>query len=361
MIVFLIAYVGVGIPMAINEMGVWSLAAAMLTQHLVQAILTYLVVRHSLVPVFEWKYFKSLYAFGSRVSLIGFVEFLSSSIDTMLIGRYLGDRLLGFYNRAFMVVNLPIEYLSGSFSKVLFPAFSKIQHDRVRLRKVYLSSFSLLVYLILAVSIGMVAAADTIVLVLLGKGWEPVIPILRLLAIAAGINFLSHYGGIVCEATARLRGKFKLQLTYLVLLSAGLFFTKQYGILYMAGSLLLAQIIRHFAYILVVKSILEVPPSDLFRTYYPGMITAFLIGIPIYLTGLFLGQMKISVYIILSVQVLIGAFGLVLFLKLKLNHRLRIYLFNRLAQNIQVGPKNAKGKIITLLIKYLRVPSPTKK
>jgi O-antigen/teichoic acid export membrane protein len=354
MIVFLISYLGVGIPMAINEMGVWSLAAAMLTQNFTQAVLTYWVVRHSVIPIFKWEYFKPLYSFGSKISLIGFVEFLSSSIDTMIIGRYLGDRLLGFYNRAFMLVNLPIEYLSGSFSKVLFPAFSKIQNDQQRLNKVYLSSLSVLVFLILSVSLGMAAAADNIVLVLLGKGWEPVIPILRLLAVSAGINFLSHYGGIICEARARLGAKFKLQVTYLILLAIGLFLGRNEGIVFMASVLVFAQVVRHFGYIIVVKNTLGTSNQELIKSYFPGIFSSLILATAIYFVGIGLQVLELMVYIKLTVQVITGAIGLIVLLKLDYNKELRAYMYSRIATTEESKAKGLKQKISLLIANYLK-------
>ena len=77
------------------------------------------------------------------MSLISFFEAIASNLDTLIIGRFIGATSLGIYNRAFMLVNLPMYYLTTSFSRVLFPSFSRIQAEFPRLKKAYLSSITL--------------------------------------------------------------------------------------------------------------------------------------------------------------------------------------------------------------------------
>ncbi|UOQ70037.1 lipopolysaccharide biosynthesis protein [Hymenobacter cellulosilyticus] len=158
---YIVSYGGVGVSMALNGYGVWSLVAASVAQGLLVGLLAYMVTRHSVVPLLSWEHYQPLWNYGSRISLISFLEFIGSSLDTLIIGRVLGTALLGVYNRAWMLVSLPMYMLTTSVSKVIFPAFSQVQADPVRLRKVYLSSVTLVAAFILPTAAGMMVAAPS--------------------------------------------------------------------------------------------------------------------------------------------------------------------------------------------------------
>src|SRR3989304_3879237 len=104
---YALGYGGVGVGLAHSGFGVWSLVVAALSQSALSAILSYLFSRHDVSFMFFWKYYKELYSFGSRVSIISFFEFIGSNLDTLAIGHFLGANLLGIYNRALLLVSVP--------------------------------------------------------------------------------------------------------------------------------------------------------------------------------------------------------------------------------------------------------------
>ena len=114
---YVLGYLGIGITMAVLGFGVWSLVFAALSQAFFAAIIAYIFVRHNFA--FKLKDYKPLFSFGSKVTIISFFEFIGGSLDTLLIGRFLGASLLGIYNRAYTIVNLPLYNLYTSITRVL--------------------------------------------------------------------------------------------------------------------------------------------------------------------------------------------------------------------------------------------------
>ena len=166
---YVLGYGMIGITLAYNGFGVWSLVAGALSQSAFLTILSYMFSRHKLLFIYRWKYYKPLYSFGSRVSIISFFEFLGSNLDTLAIGHFIGAAPLGIYNRAFMLVNLPAQYLTSSFSRVLFPSFSRVQKEIERLKKAYLSTIMLFSAILLPTCLGIAVASQEIVLLVLGR------------------------------------------------------------------------------------------------------------------------------------------------------------------------------------------------
>ncbi|HXG30077.1 MAG TPA: lipopolysaccharide biosynthesis protein, partial [Thermodesulfobacteriota bacterium] len=156
---YALGYGGVGVSLAYSGFGVWSLVIAALSQSAISAILSYSFSRHRLSFIFRWEYYKSLYSYGSRMSLISLFEAIASNLDTLIIARFIGATSLGIYNRAFMLVNLPVYYLTTSFSRVLFPSMSRIQTEFPRLKGAYLSSIALSAAIVIPTCVGISVAS----------------------------------------------------------------------------------------------------------------------------------------------------------------------------------------------------------
>jgi len=303
---YMLGYGMIGITLAYNGFGVWSLVAGALSQSAFLAILSYLFSRHALSFIYRWKYYKPLYSFGGRVSVISFFEFLGSNLDTLAIGHFIGAAPLGIYNRAFMLVNLPAQYLTTSFSRVLFPSFSRVQKEIERLKKAYLTTIMLFSAILFPTCWGIAVASQEIVLLVLGEKWIAAIPVLQILAIATSFNLLSHFGGIVCEATATLNIKLLMQIIYVTILGFLFYLMRDLGIREFAMAIVCAEFTRFFAYLCIVKRICGIMTMDYIRTYTPAVISALIIGISIYSIAFLLRSFNVPLLLLFAAEFIAG-------------------------------------------------------
>ncbi len=303
---YVIGYGLIGVILASSGLGVWSLVVASLSQSTLTVSLSYLYSRHEVALTFEWKFYRPLYSFGSRVSVISFLEFIGSNLDTLVIGRFLGTTPLGIYNRAFMLVNLPMQYATSGFSRVLLPSFSTIQKEIPRIRKAYLSSIMLVGSFLIPTCVGIMGSSREIVLLLLGDTWAAAIPVLSILALATPLNLLSHLGGVACEATATLNIKFLIQTAYLVILGTLFYFLKNLGIVGFAMAVVIAEFIRHIGYIFVMERLFQINTREMFRSYQTGLLSSLIVGISICSVAFLLRQANSPIWLSFSVEFVIG-------------------------------------------------------
>ncbi len=265
--------------MAILGFGVWSLVFASLSQAFFASIISYIFVKHNLSFTFELKHYRPLFSFGSKVTIISFFEFIGGSLDTLLIGRFLGASLLGIYNRAFTIVNLPLQNLNTSITRVLFPSFSKIQSDKAKLKEAFLSSFTVSSFFLIPICIWFSVSAKEIVLVILGDKWKEAIDVLRVLALVTPFYLMSSYMGILFEAVAYLKVKLIFQISFVILLGIVLFIAVPFGLIYAAAGLLVSAIIYHLGYLYLTKSLLSLNLKEIVLAYYPSIIASLITGI----------------------------------------------------------------------------------
>jgi lipopolysaccharide exporter len=276
---YILGYGGVGIPLALWGAGIWSLVVASLAQQFFVAGLNYAVARHSVRFIFRRAPYTKLLGYGSRVSAVGFLEFINGNLDTLLIGRLLGSTLLGIYNRAYMLLYLPMYFLTNSLARVAFPAFSKIQHDLPRVRALYLTSSTLVATLVLPLCAGVAVAAPELVQVLLGPRWAASVPILRVLCLSIPLSMTTLFAGVVADARANLPQKIALNLEFMALLAGLFWLLKGYGLAGIAGAIGTGEAVRTFLYMRITHRDIGIPYPRLLAIYKPGLLNAAAVGL----------------------------------------------------------------------------------
>lgn len=125
---------------------------------------------------------RSMLWYGGKATLSNLSFYLVYNTDKVLIGRFFGAEVLGFYGRAYQLVNLPTQNLSSTIGGVAFPALSRVQGDPVRLRRYFLKGYAFYLSLVVPITVTCALFPKDIVSVLLGPRWGEIAPIFRLLA-----------------------------------------------------------------------------------------------------------------------------------------------------------------------------------
>jgi O-antigen/teichoic acid export membrane protein len=125
---------------------------------------------------------RSMIRFGGILTLNGFVIYIASNFEKVLLGRFWGVDALGIYGRAYQLANIPSENLNWAAGEVAFSALSRLQNDPSRLKSYFLKGYSLVLAMTLPVTIVCALFADDVILVALGPKWMAATPIFRLLA-----------------------------------------------------------------------------------------------------------------------------------------------------------------------------------
>lgn len=301
---------GVGIAMAASGAGVWSLVAAILAQTAMSAALTYSRVRHSVLPMMRLNVYRPLLRYGSRLSIISFMEFIGFNLDTLVVGRYASAAALGYYNRAYMLVTVPLNNAILNLSKVAFPSMSRIQTQTERLRAVYLSMVRLGVVLLIPGCAGIAVAAREIVLVVLGSQWVPVITLLPIVAVAGALEVFAHFSGVVCDVRAELNRKMLLQSAYLVILAAALSLAVGSPLWAFATAFAVSKALLTFGYFKLMSTVLGVGILQYARIWRLGLFASVAVASAIAIVRVALIELSTPLVVVLVSEVLAGALAL---------------------------------------------------
>jgi len=178
----------VSICLAWTGHGVWSLVAGVVTADVLRIAGLWAHVGWRPGAPKRGANWAHLLRFGGWVTLEGLLGWVISYSDQALAGRFLGARQLGFYRMGFSLSMMPVSALSQALGRVLFPAFSRRQHNPEALRISYQQCVRVLSVAVAPVGVGLAVWADPLVPLLLGDRWLETIPVLRSLALVGPLS-----------------------------------------------------------------------------------------------------------------------------------------------------------------------------
>lgn len=188
---YFLGYGVTGIVLAFQGYQVWALVGAILAQNFIKAVLMFISVRHSIIPLIGKNEVKEILRYGSGITLATVFNYFATQADYFVVGRVLGTVLLGIYSRSYHLMMLPATYIGQAIQKVSFPAMSKMQNELERLLKAYFMSATVIGLVMMPLSAYFFIAAPEIVSLILGPKWLEVIPPFRILSM--GIFFRTAY------------------------------------------------------------------------------------------------------------------------------------------------------------------------
>ena len=171
----------VGLYMAYNGFGVWSLVFQQVGGYVMRTILLWILGKWKPKRKWSWESFHYLWGFGSKMLGSGLLDTIYNNIYPIVIGKYFSAQDLGNYTRAQQFSSLPSSNVTGVLQRVTFPVLSRIQNEDERLARNYRKILKLSAFLIFPLMLILSAVADPLIRVLLSDKWEGCIILLQIL------------------------------------------------------------------------------------------------------------------------------------------------------------------------------------
>jgi len=308
---YVIGYGFIGITAAYFGGGVWSLVAAFLTQMILTSMLSYFVVRFPLNFKHESWQRRHFIGYGGRYSLIGFIEFLSSNLDALIIGKLLGVNTAGYYNRAMLLANLPVQHPVNILTKALFPVLSTVSNDHDKQSVSIQLSVLVVACYAFPVSIGVWLSSDEIIRVLLGDKWVESIRILQVLILSVGPLYLSHVIGVTLDSMGELGTKLYIQITMLCLLVFLLVIAAPTGeVINIALAVVVTEWVRVFVFGYVVSNKLSISALNILKILLSVILVTFTTAVFIWFSSYWFTSLSTPIFVLL-VKFMFAVMGLV--------------------------------------------------
>lgn len=174
----------VGIVMAYNDYGVWSLAISQALTALMRVILLWSWTNWYPNGYWNRLSFSYLWSYGSKLLLAGLIDTIYQNIYPLIIGKVYSASSLGFYTRAHHFAHFPTSNVYGIIRRVTFPLLSEIQNDSERLSRMFVRILRITVFVMFPSMCFIIGSAKPIIILLLSEKWVNSIVFLQLLSFA---------------------------------------------------------------------------------------------------------------------------------------------------------------------------------
>lgn len=149
---------------------------------------SFLFVKPTPLFRFDYRKGKKIISRGKWLTASGIFNYLYHNADDAVVGKILGVASLGIYDMAYKISMLPITEIGDVVSKVILPVYIKISTETERLKKAFLKTFMVILFLTLPIGVIFFIFAKEIILIILGPKWIPAVPVFQVLAVFAVIR-----------------------------------------------------------------------------------------------------------------------------------------------------------------------------
>lgn len=224
------ACLGTSLIMALAGYGVWSLIIGELVKDFVLAFLILVYSKWAPKLQFSFSSATQLLRYGIPITGHYILNYISIRSDSIIIGKLLGQEILGYYTVALSLSRIPINKGIQIIQGVMFPLFSKIQGDTAECRRYYYKIIYVIAVIFFPVFFGMFAISKEIIVLILSPKWLPSLLSFRVFCI---IGILLSFTGVfmvICKSRGNTTAVFKYSVYSAILLPSCLFISSNYGL-----------------------------------------------------------------------------------------------------------------------------------
>lgn len=143
---------------------------------------------------------KKIFSYSAYQFLFNIINYFSRNLDKLIIGKYMGMVNLGYYEKSYRLMMLPLQNISHVISPVMHPIFAELQNDMKRLSDSYIKVIRFLGFIGFPLSALLFFCAKEITLIIFGAKWEPSIPVFQILSLSVGIQIILSTSGSIFQS-----------------------------------------------------------------------------------------------------------------------------------------------------------------
>ena len=214
----------IGVAMAFAGFGVWSLVGQRISQGVVSVIVLWRVSDWRPSFRFSMPHLRELFSFGINIIGLRLINFANTRSADLLIGKFMGHEVLGYYTVACRLMTLSEELMSSMLNQVALPAFSKLQGDLERMRRAIYSVSGVSTLLAPPFFLALCALAPDLTVLLFGAKWLPSVPVMQILTFIGIVHAVFNINGTVITSLGKPSWRLYLTLLNAVVNTAAFFF-----------------------------------------------------------------------------------------------------------------------------------------
>lgn len=301
---------GLGIFLALEGYGVWSLVWSSLLSSIMNAIQLWIYSKWKPDLNFSVKKFKIHFNYGYKLTLSELLDRIFNNIFIIVIGKYFLPAQVGFYTRAESMKQFPVNNLTNALDRVTFPLFVAIQNDEVKLKSVYMKLIKIVVFVLTPVLTVLAVLAEPTFSLLFTDKWLPAVPYFQILCVTGVLLPLHSYNLNILNVKGRSDLFLKIEVFKKILILITLMVTIPLGIIAMLMGQVIISILAFFINAQYTVKFINYSAYQQLKDVAPTFLLSFIVGLVVYIIDTYQLNFNLDV-----VRILIGSIlGFILYL-----------------------------------------------
>lgn len=236
----------VGVVCALNGYGAWSLIFSLIAQSAAHSFQLWLYkdLRFK-ISYPKYKYIVHHWKFSSNILLSRLIDNLFTYSINIVIGKLYTARLLGFYQKADSLNNIPIGIVGSVVSRVSFPIYAKLQEQRDKLATMFNQSTAQLFFILVPIFSLLILLSEEIVTIIYGPNWSISGNYLKIISLA-GLLYPLHLNYVnVINALGESKLFLRIEIIKKIVYAISIFVGSFYGLYGLLWSLVFISVISY--------------------------------------------------------------------------------------------------------------------
>lgn len=139
--------------------------------------------------------------FSSWQFLFNILNYFSVNLDKLLINRYLGAAQLGYYDKSYKLMQMPLQNIPYIITPVMHPIFCQMQDDLARMESYYTRIVRFLAFVGFPLSVILFFTGQELISIIFGPQWEASVPVFRILSLSVGFQIILSTSGSIFQSS----------------------------------------------------------------------------------------------------------------------------------------------------------------
>ena len=292
--------------LALAGFGYWALVAGMIFREIGAAI--WVIIIRGVPFRFSWNgaCIKTAIVFGLHATGASILWIVFSTIDDVIVGKFFGVEILGYYSMAFFLTDLPMSKFNSVFHPVLLSYFSRLKSTSENIALAFLKISRGIAGIIFPMLVGMAVVADEGILVLLGDKWAPLVLPLRVMCFVGLFRGFTTSIGALFLALGHAKKTFHFNLFRALILPVSFYWlTVECGINGIYFTWLGIFPLTSLVFLLMLAEVIDLRPLRFFLNLRAPFFASFGMGLITFFSGQLLSG-TLGLLSLLIMKIIIG-------------------------------------------------------
>lgn len=144
---------------------------------------------------------KKIYSYSIYQFLFEFINYFSRNLDKLIIGKYINMTELGYYDKSYRLMMLPLQNITSVITPVMQPVLSSLQEDKQHMAQTYNKIIRLIATISFPFTVFIYFTSYELINIIYGSNWNQAIPTFQILSLSLPLQMILSTTGSMYQAS----------------------------------------------------------------------------------------------------------------------------------------------------------------